>query len=192
MGFVFSMATPIFILVVFGTCYNYYWSCFPMIPVCLVEDIVSGIRSILPREMWVPNALTQTDCPLHTTRPSPACIKRCSIEPVALTTWMAPVAWWAAELDVSSTAWIRWLPGGNEDQYILEQQLRLSIYDGNDSDLKNANRICTLFTLHMTLPYIFIGVFALLLINVAVGMLNDLFQSWFKTMTFLVASVTTE
>lgn len=192
MGFLFSLATPLLILIVLGTCYNYYWSCFPMIPVCLVEDFVSSIRSVLPRELWVPAALTQPTCTPHSTLPSPSCIKRCSSDPVAFTSWMAPVAWWAAELDISSTAWVRWLPGVSEDQYILEQQLRLSIYDGDDNDLKSANRICTLFTLHMTLPYIFLGICMFLVMKVGVGIMMDVFQNFFMTMTFLIASVTTE
>ena len=105
---------------------------------------------------------------------------------------MAPVAWWAAELDISSTVWVRWLPWGNEDQYILEQQLRLSIYEGDDAELKSANRICTLFTLHMTLPYVFVVIFALLLLKILVGILVEIYQSQITTMVFLVASVTTE
>ena len=79
------------------------------------------------------------------------------------------MAWWAAELDFSSTAWVRWLPGGDEDQYILEQQLRLAIYDSDDNDLKSANRISTLFTLHMTLPYILVRFFTLMLLRVAIN-----------------------
>ncbi|NBV32053.1 MAG: hypothetical protein EBR93_05915, partial [Bacteroidetes bacterium] len=182
MGFVFSLATPILILIVWGTCYKYYWSCIPMIPVCLVEDFISGIRSIFPRELWIPGALTQTGCTPHSTLPSPACIKRCSSEPVSFNSWMAPVAWWAAELDISSTAWVRWMPGGNEDQYILEQQLRLSIFDSDDEDLKSANRICTLFTLHMTLPYIFVILLTVVLVRVAFNTIIDVVQSWITTM----------
>ena len=75
---------------------------------------------------------------------------------------------------------------------MLEQQLRLAIYDSDDSDLKSANRICILFTLHMTMPYIIICIFALFLVRVAIGVLIDVIQSWIMTLTFLVASVTTE
>lgn len=192
MGFLFSLATPLLLLIVLGTCYSYYWSCFPMIPVCLVEDFISGIRSVLPRQLWVPAALTQTTCIPHSTLPSPACIKRCSSEPVSFNTWMAPVAWWAVELDISSTSWIRWFPAGNEDQYILEHQLRLAIYQGDDNDLKSANRICTLFTLHMTLPYIFTVIFALVLFRVGFGIVLEVIQNWITTLTFLFVSVATE
>ena len=194
LGFVAVMTLPAFTVVIMSVCYDYSFTCAPMVPVCLYEDIVAAWRMVLPHQMAVPGALLldSDTCQHSAQNPTPACIRACSDPPLAFTSWYSPAAWIAVELGAQELPWLTWIPMLDRDAFDIELRLRLSIALDADDDFVTAHRICTVSTLHLLVPFLFAAFMAVVLVRSVLQSLVAIVSSGILTIGMLFASASTD
>lgn len=146
------LATP----AVFQLCYGYGILCSPMVPVCFLEDVYTSVRAVFPEVITVPAALFRAEDdskqPCYAYSPTPGCIKSCSQAPLHYDSWLAPAAWWAAELQIDNTL------GGiiNTQNYTRRAAIARAVLNDVDSDLLAAHRTCAVANTYRLAPFAFL------------------------------------
>ena len=141
-------------------------TCFPMVPPCLTDDILSRLNSLFPLTTSLPTALMCDP-------PSPSCLVSCST--LGFTSWQDPIAFLAAELGVAGQlANTTWLQDGLSLLTISNTavNLRQKVAMVASPDV-NAYAICAAVTAVSALP-------ALLVVATAVGFAGSLVLSVFS------------
>lgn len=160
---------PLFVFFVLNLCYGYEWACFPLIPTCLLNDIVSTLNASLPAKIEpLPRALlrtggafTRTCSPeaIAATNIVPvACIVQCSDAPQKFTSFEAPLAWWLEELGLSHFVedtvlpWLAFTDTSNMKYHLHQKRYAMS----SDDNLV-LYRACAVVTSYRLLPYLLIA-----------------------------------
>jgi len=145
-------ATPIFLYVAYG----YSPSCMPLVPSCLMRDLVDIADALLPSSLQWPAALTTTPgCA------SVACMRSCTADPaVGFADHNDHIAWAMCELTSPRWAIDTALTSMQPDSPIRMAILRKCVRE----DLAQAQRICFTLTLVNSLPLLILAVLALSLI----------------------------
>ena len=193
-SFLATLTVPLFAVVVMTVCYGYQWSCAPMVPVCFFEDAVAAVRMLLPRQMAVPDALLfdSARCQQEAAAPSAQCIRSCMDAPLDFGSWYAPLAWLAAEAGLVELPWLRWVPMIDADALQLELGMRAAIFAGADNDLKTANRLCTVFSVHLLVPFFLFFMLGFILASAVLRSLAALLSSALLLVGLLFASASTD
>lgn len=194
LGFVSALTLPAFALVLMSLCYGYALSCAPMVPVCFFEDFLFAVRTVMPRQMAVPDSLLRNsvECQKGAASPTVNCIRSCADAPLSFTSWYSPAAWIASEVGLVDVSWLRWVPLIDRDSLELEVRLRASVVEDTDEDLKTANRLCTLFSAHLLIPYLIIAFLAIVFTSALFRSLAAILSSSILTISMLFASASTE
>ena len=122
-------------------------TCFPLIPTCLLDDVLRSITRVLPHNVTVPPLLR---CPGQDD-----CLRSCS--GLGFGTWEAPLVFALCDVGLCptlrSTGWLRFW-----DAAIAE---KMAMAASQDAD---AYRVCALVTMVSALPLLFILVAALCIV----------------------------
>lgn len=138
-------------------CYGYGVLCVPMLPACVLTDLVASARAVFPEVLTVPAPLFRprdaSNNPCYAYRPTPACVRACADAPLRYDAWLAPAAWWAAELgaDRALGALI------NTDDYNRRAAVARAVLRDVDADLRAAHRACAVATAYMLAPYLLLA-----------------------------------
>lgn len=96
MSFAFVLASPVLLL---WYVYGMSFSCLPLLPTCLLEDVIHAGRQVLPGTIYFPKKLL-CDESLHNASfipPERACLKSC--DTLGFTGWTEPIAFALCDLD---------------------------------------------------------------------------------------------
>jgi hypothetical protein len=161
---------------VFYVSYGYAPLCFPTIPVCLYDDILSSLQVFTPKNIKLPDVWYKSEtCVSYTTLDKiTPCLRKCSDAPFSYLEWYDPLSWWAIEFKFQS-----WLLQAVKDSFVsalLSEEskydiqtaldFRRQVVDTQNSDLIYTNRICAILTTYKLLPYLMlIGVFVLIVLG---------------------------
>ena len=76
-------------------------TCGPMIPTCLIDDIISSLNSLFPHQVTVPSELSIADDCLN--KPEyKTCFKSCGVAPLLFNGWRDTLAFGICYLDVKT------------------------------------------------------------------------------------------
>lgn len=159
-------ALPLIPLAHLALCYDYKWTCLPLIPTCIVRDYIDTVSVLLPAQISpIPEALLKPSCTRLFRRSlfiSPSCLQSCADPPHAFTTWMAPLAWVVAEFGMSDFLRAEILPAVpilDTAPFALEmEKMAVALRDDNNVVL---HRVCAVLTAYRLVP---IAILALLLV----------------------------
>ena len=161
---------------VFYVSYGYAPLCFPTIPVCLYDDILSSLQLFTPKNIKLPDVWYKSaTCASYTTLDKiTPCLRKCSDAPFSYLEWYDPLSWWAIEfnfqsgfLQVVKESFVSAILS-EESKYDIQTALnfRLQVVDTQNSDLIYTNRICAVLTTYKLLPYLMlVGVLALIVLG---------------------------
>jgi len=164
----FSMfAVPFLWIMLFRVCYGYAWTCAPLLPLCLFEDLYTTISAVFPKHLQIPQTLWRDTSCADLGVVEPACLKTCQDEPFAFNDMQSVVAWALAETgaNVSQAVSVaRRIPTVNAT--ILREQLLRSekVLEDNDDSLVSSNRLCAAINSYRLVPYIALAFLALALL----------------------------
>ena len=179
----FSMfVVPFLWIMLFRLCYGYAWTCAPLLPVCLLEDLYSTVSAVFPKHLQIPQALWRDTTCADVGVVEPSCLKTCQDEPFAFTDVQAVVAWALAELGANVTEAVsvaRLIPMFNTS-VLREQILRNDkVLEDEDASLVSSNRLCAAVNSYRLVPYMALLFLALALSFIALRIAVSLFLSAF-------------
>ena len=148
-------------------CYGYQWTCFPLIPNCLIEDIVASINATLPAKIDpIPRALLRSElsaCSASALKLQPTlpieCLMSCTDKPYSYTTAAAPFAWWLSEVGANTFVrnhilpHIPWFSTTNLEYHLFQKQFD---YDSEQNHL--LHRLCASLTFYRLIPYMLLSI----------------------------------
>ena len=151
-----------FPLIVMYMSYGYSPFCAPMIPVCIMDDIVWTIGAIIPKYIEFPRSMfVNSSCvPEQGSGASvpPKCLLPCTDPRFNYVHWYDVGAWWALELGFGEhfEAYAGIILSA-DDLAKLQDQLDLKYQCLLDNDVGQitANRICAALSLYKILPWVF-------------------------------------
>lgn len=143
--------------------------CVPIIPGCVVDEIVDLIGHLIPTSVLIPNALQlYPGCLdgvpppanvsfIHNASTNASCLVSCFEPPHSFYTSEAPFAWWLCDLDPGIceefALWLdrRSIPYTNRLQNFIKEKAAIASY--RDPDLISAQRVCATITTWYLLPW---------------------------------------
>ena len=142
----FFFSGPLFIL---WYAYGVAPTCFPMIPTCILQDVISLVASILPSAISLPPELACDDN-------ATACLKSCA--ELNYTSWFDPIAFGLCDIDQPTCAYLASLtlpttltPLASPFQSAIQAK---QLVFAQNSSLITANRICTWVSWVTTFPFL--------------------------------------
>jgi hypothetical protein len=146
-------------LMVMYMSYGYSPFCAPMIPVCIMDDLLWTVNSFLPEVIeFPPSMFISVACiPKRNAHIHKNCLRSCSDPPFEYRRWYDVMAWWATELNWAGP--LETYAGfllSSDDLITLQDQLDLKaecLTQGDDS-LVMGNRICATLSLYKAFPYL--------------------------------------
>jgi len=177
---------PFLWLFLWRLCYGFSWTCVPLLPVCLVEDIYTTVGELFPKQILIPQTLWLNASCADQAVVRAACLKTCQDEPFAYTDLQAVLAWGLAETGANATqaASVTSRVLLVNSSRLLEQILRSGkVLDDNDPGLVGGNRLCAAINSYRLVPYVAALAVALtlavLVLRIALAVLFGAFTSVF-------------
>lgn len=176
LSFVVLLLVPLFGFFILNLCYGYQWTCFPLIPTCLLNDLVSTLNETLPAKIEpLPRALLRTGgsftraCApqaLASNNHVPAaCIVQCSDAPQRFDSYAAPLAWLLEEIGMTRLFEDHVLPLlAFTDTADLQYHLHQKRYAMSSNDNLLLYRACAAITSYRLFPYILLASVAFALV----------------------------
>ena len=171
-----ALSLALYGAIVMYICYGYSPLCFPMVPICWLEDVIQTLRFFFPKFLYLPSTMIvvgRPECTANTLYPRFDCLKSCESEPLEFDGWKPVFAWGVVELGgvVESFVYdnIHLIPLADYTgirQLINEKKLVLT--RGND-DMLSAQRFCAVLNVYRLAPY---AVVMLLIISSSVALAN--------------------
>jgi hypothetical protein len=133
-------------------------ACFPMVPTCLLQDVMMFVQAMAPERIEWPTSLQIVPgCANSSNSTSAAygCMKSCRHDPFYFKSWESSASWLACNYLVSDCSIIQ-VPYIVESFTDIRQAFlnHSAIVMSGDKDLWNGHQFCFLVTLGQTLPYI--------------------------------------
>ena len=184
---------PLFVFFHLHLTYGYQWTCFPLIPTCLLGDIVSSLNETLPAKFEpIPRALLK---PLDTcsqqsiknfgTLPS-QCVVKCSDFPYNYNSPYAPLAWILSEFQIVRFVEKNIMPLlPSSEQNVLLYHLRQKELSHHSDQNHLFHRICSTLHSYRLLPYAFVALLLLAMILSVARLVIPLMYAFIR----LIASV---
>ena len=143
-------------------------ACFPMVPTCLVEDVVVILQDILPVQMRWPDALQMYPGCIQqvvaatnsSVEAAAACLKSCREDPFYFYTWEHSIAWIACSFDaVSCTSLdLPYAPLVREASWNFSSVHANAVAENAAGmDVWRAHQYCFFMTLAQAFPWILLG-----------------------------------
>ncbi len=163
----FLLSYPWFILwYVFGMAP----SCAPLVPACLLSDVIAAVEGLLPRQILFPQNLV---CDQNQT-----CLRSCA--ELDFVAWADPLAFAVCDTDVATCRYLQALPGtgiGLFDEHVwapLQQGMARFLAVIARGDELAGHRLCTWVSFITVVPVLFLAGSALLVGGVLVAVIADL------------------
>ena len=147
--------------------------CAPLVPTCLLDEILHLLEYFLPSSIAVPSALRVSP----TCTDSPACFRSCAAAPFAFASALDNVAWISlrAGLSIPDIPWpavvSEWIGVGLDalgvDRFAFAEVYAAKAAYLDWADMQLAQDICCALTLFNLLPFVLGAVVAVLLIGYA-------------------------
>ena len=139
--------------------YGYSPFCFPMVPVCIMDDVLWTVNNLIPVFIELPSSMYRNaDCiPKAKEYIKEGCLLPCTDPKFNYRHWYDVAAWWAAELGVAQQfETYAALVLSADDAKNLSEQLDLKSFCllQNDANLIVANRLCAALSMYKVLPYL--------------------------------------
>lgn len=142
-------------------------ACIPMVPTCLMEEILVHLQTMVPIKIVWPDSLqTSAGCigNATTAQAKQQCMRSCRAEPFYFRSWESSVSWVVCNLATdpvgtcgngTGDAWPGFLPKFGE----LEAAMRnhSEVLSGGTDDLWHGHQFCFFATLGQTIPYMFLA-----------------------------------
>ena len=190
-----ALSLPLFYVMLMRLCYGYAWTCFPLVPTCLLEDVYTSIQRFFPPMILIPAPLWRSAECADKAEITPNCLKTCQDAPFSYTSMQTVVAWILAELGSAvSTFVIDWagkIPGVDVPQLRINVMVRAKALDDESHDLVMAHRLCAAIGSYRLVPYLVLLMLALVALTVVVqGLSTYIFSGFMIVGSVLVASFT--
>jgi hypothetical protein len=157
-----SMA--LYVPAVLWTCYGYSPTCLPLVPSCIVRDIVETLQDYIPNYILLPPSMLRPGCVM--TRDDlfvrDECIIPCDEPPFVFEDAGSVVAWLAAELRL-----VAWADKALENipldllfdtaAFRAQMWLKLGVVQHGGGGLILGHRLCAAVSAYRLLPYLFLG-----------------------------------
>ena len=157
LDFLAMFAVPFLWIFLWRLCYGYSWTCVPLLPVCLLEDIYTTTAAVFPKHINIPMVLYHNYTCRDQELVDPACLKTCQDQPFGYVDLNSVVVWIFAETGTNTSgplAFARRLPGVNAS-VLNEQLLRaVKVLEDNDASFIMANRLCAAVNSFRLVPYV--------------------------------------
>jgi hypothetical protein len=181
------------VYVVFWLSYGMAPTCAPLLPACLIEDIINGVTRLIPTTIVWPQALivNSSECSSHngtqTTRPQ--CMRSCRESPFLFRSWESNIAWFACSIDpVSCTSLnIPYFPDLNAAVHNHSIVLL-----SNNTDTVNAFSFCAWITVAQILPWIWVLLIVVYALSTAISLPISLISLLMQTLTQVLAYTHTD
>jgi hypothetical protein len=151
-----------FPLIVMYMSYGYSPFCVPMIPVCIMDDLLWTVNSLFPDFIELPSSMYRSNACLANAQDyiNKDCLIKCTDPKFNYTHWYDVGAWWAVELHLEEPfqRYASFVLSADDVENLEDQIiLKLACLDQNDSSLITGNRICAALSLYKLLPYILLA-----------------------------------
>ena len=144
--------------------YGMAFTCSPMLPTCLIDDVVDMLESIFPLKMTFPAALqTSPGCLADPTQAS--CLLRCSDPPISFVDWRDTLAFGICYSSQELCTSLAGLIGGSDS---LSTKLSARNAMMGDESLLSASLFCFGVTFVNIIPVLILFVIALSVIGYVV------------------------
>lgn len=189
-------STALYVPAVLWTCYGYSPACVPLVPTCLVRDLVDSLQQLIPSYIVLPPSMLRPHCAMTETSllVHDDCIVPCDEPPFLFDDAAAVVAWAAAELGV-----VRWADAALEtvpwvDATALRAQLWLKhgVATHGGGGLVLGHRICAAVSSYKLLPYLLLAALLLVLLFAVAALLLDFALAIGVLVTSVTVTVFTE
>lgn len=173
--------TVVFVVVVPGLAFQLAYgvgpSCFPMIPTCLLEDVVLYIQGMLPIKLVWPNSLQVTPGCLGNATSlygKQQCLRSCRGGPFYFRSWESSLSWAVCGLAAADPTfcqngtqsiwlWPAFVPRVGELEMAMQNHSAVIVQSvAGDSDLWHGHQFCFFVTLGQAIPYLFVALAAVL------------------------------
>lgn len=151
-----------FPLIVMYMSYGYSPFCVPMIPVCIMDDLLWTVNSLFPDFIELPSSMYRSNTCLANSQDyiNKDCLIKCTDPKFNYKHWYDVGAWWAVELHLEEPfqRYASFLLSADDVENLEDQIiLKLACLDQNDSSLITGNRICAALSLYKLLPYVLLA-----------------------------------
>jgi hypothetical protein len=186
--------------------------CLPIIPPCLVDELVDLAGYLIPSSVLIPNSLQvypgcldgapppANTSLVHNASTNASCLVSCFDTPHSFYTSEAPLAWWLCDMDVVTCEefglWLKReaVPYTQRLQNFIKEKAAIVSYQ--DTDLIAAQRFCATLTSWYLLPWTLALGFVLYMLSwsltVPVVALQGYVSLFFASLLQLHVSVSTE
>eukprot|EP00961_Rhodomonas_salina_P154299 2078339-Rhodomonas_salina.7 len=196
-GFMTLVVISFFPGMVMWYAYGFSPTCTPMIPTCLMQDIVETMRTAFPSNVQWPALLIKQDIcsrdgvPLvPEQRGNVSCFKSCASDDFQFVSWEDPFAWFVCELDKNAcrkaAQWV-------SNQTSLFQRFNkttayfVSVLEFDNYHLTEAHRMCGILTGFYVVPALLVALFFIMMLGTFISSLVVL---GFKSIAFTVMART--
>ena len=156
-------------------------TCFPMVPTCLLGDIISAVGQVVPEAILFPKDLLCHPSEAGMVR-NQTCLRSC--EEIGFSTWIDPLAFAVCDTDPRTCSYLHSL--GDTGLDVIDNMgwadaraamLRFARVVSEDGSRLAAHRLCTWVSFVTVTPVLALVVLVAVLANAVVGAALDLFPS---------------
>jgi len=184
--FLAVFAIPFLWVFLWRLCYGYSWTCVPLLPPCLVEDIWRTTLAVFPKHLEIPQPLWQNAACADVAPINASCLKTCQDEPFGFVDLQSVVAWVLAETGSNASTAIsvvRRLPIFNESVFALQIVVAEKVITDDVPGFVTAHRLCAAINSYRLVPYIFVVALAatlfILMVRIALAVFFGTFTGAF-------------
>ena len=190
-----ALSLPLFYVMLMRLCYGYAWTCFPLIPSCLLEDVYTSIVRFFPPMILIPSTLWRSTACADAGVVDPNCLKTCQDSPFLYTSLQSVIAWILAEsgstLAKMAIDLFESVPVLDVPQLRIDVAVRAKVIDDQDVDLLTGHRLCAAIGSYRLAPYLVLLMLTLVAMAVLVQSLSTyIFSSFMIFGAVFVASFT--
>lgn len=189
-------STVLYVPGVMWLCYGYSPTCLPLVPSCLVRDVVETLQDVVPNYILLPPSMLRPGCVMSKDDlfVHDDCIVPCDEPPFVFEDAGAVVAWLAAELRLVS--WVDtaldYVPFLDVSGLRAQLWLKLGVATHGSSGLVLGHRICAAVSAYKVFPYLFLVALVVVTAVAVVLLLIDIGVALGALVMSLTVTVLTE
>jgi hypothetical protein len=178
--------------------YGYAPLCFPAVPACLYDDLVSTIQQLVPKNIELPGVMYRSQACMSAaaSRVEVKCLRTCTDEPFAFLEWYDVLAWWSLEVGVEArmAAFAQQplmsvvLGEQTQDDIQAALDFHTRVFETPDIALLTTKRVCAVLSLYKLMPYLAILFVVVMLALASLQVLQQTVSVAVQTMCVLLVS----
>ena len=178
-----ALTLPLFYVILMRLCYGYAWTCFPLIPTCLLEDLYTSIIRFFPPMIIIPAPLWRSTACADQALIQPNCLKTCQDSPFLYTSLQSVVAWILAEsgstLAKMAIDLFESFPVLDVPQLRIDVAVRSKVIEDQNVDLLTGHQLCAAIGSYRLAPYLVLLMLSFVALAVLVQSLSTYIYSSF-------------